>query len=127
MEGFQKIILFSAIAILILSLIMIGLALSSAKDQQWPPIVPACPDYWLLDGSGNNTQCINVKDLGTCPAAAGKKHLTMNFNNSTFTGSEGTCNKYNWATGCGISWDGITYGVNNPCASSTAPTTTTSS
>jgi len=115
MEGFQKIILFSAIIILIVALVLIGIALSGAKGQQWPPIVPDCPDYWMIDGSGNNTKCINVKDLGTCPKPSGKSHLTMNFTKPPYNGIDGACEKYNWATGCKISWDGITYGVNNPC------------
>ena len=116
MEGFQKIVLFSDIIILIVSLVLIGIALSGAKSEQWPPMVPTCPDYWMVDGSGNNTKCINVKDLGTCPKPSGNKHLIMNFNEAPYGGSDGTCQKYKWATGCKISWDGITYGVSNPCA-----------
>lgn len=121
MEGFQKFVLYAAIFVLILALIFIGLSLSHAKNPVWSPVVPNCPDYWVVDGSGNNTKCINVKDLGTCQASSGEKHLTMNFNDPTFTGSQGTCNKYNWANNCGVSWDGITYGVSNPCAPPTPP------
>jgi len=115
MRGFQKIVLFSAIIVLIIALIIIGITLSYGQKQQWPPVITSCPDYWTLDGSGNNTTCINVKDLGTCSATGNDKHLVMDFNTSVFTGSQGTCNKYKWANNCGVSWDGITYGVNNPC------------
>ena len=116
MEGFQKIVLYSAIIILIIALVIIGIALSYAKDSQaWPPIVPDCPDYWIADGSGNNATCINLKDLGTCSATGENKHLTMNFNEAPFVGEDETCAKYTWAKKCGVSWDGITYGVNNPC------------
>jgi hypothetical protein len=118
MEGFQKIVLFSAIIILIIALIFIGVALTYAKDKDWTPKVPQCPDYWTIDGSGNNTTCENTKDLGTCPSNGGNKHLVMNFNSPSFTGSQGNCNKYKWASNCDISWDGITYGVNNPCQTS---------
>jgi hypothetical protein len=118
MEGFQKIVLFSAIIILIIALIFIGVALTYAKDKDWPPMVPQCPDYWTIDGSGNNTTCENTKDLGTCPSNGGNKHLVMNFNSPSFSGSQGNCNKYKWASNCDISWDGITYGVNNPCQTS---------
>ena len=39
MEGFQKIVLFSAIIILIIALVFIGISLSYAKDgQKWPPV-----------------------------------------------------------------------------------------
>ena len=118
METFQKVVLFCALIVLIFALVIIGVALSNASSNNWPPMIPACPDYWLIDGSGTNTQCINVKDLGTCPKQNGQSHLTMNFNLPAFTGSQGLCNKYTWANNCGISWDGITYGVSNPCSSS---------
>jgi len=122
--SFQKIILGIALIVLIIILAFVGMAVSSAKQNyQWPPLVPECPDYWLMDGSGNNTKCINVKDLGKCtnPAGSTSEHLIMDFNQAPYNGSNGTCAKYQWATRCGISWDGITYGVVNPCeASSTA-------
>ena len=115
MDSFQKVVLFAAIVVLIVSLVFIGISLRYSTDQNWPPMTPECPDYWTIDGSGNETKCINVKDLGTCPAQTGDEHLIMDFNNSAYTGSNGTCAKYTWATRCGVSWDGITYGVNNPC------------
>jgi len=115
MEGFQKIVLIGAIIILIIALIFIGIALSYSKNKMWPPMVPSCPDYWQIDGSGNNTTCTNIKDLGSCPSQSGQPHLVMNFNNPAFTGANGLCAKYTWAKNCNISWDGITYGVNNPC------------
>jgi len=115
MEDFQKFVLFAAIIILMIALIFIGVALKQSVNQDWPPMVPYCPDYWLIDGFGNDTTCINIKDLGTCPPKSGDKHLKMNFNNSAFTGSNEMCAKYLWAKKCGVSWDGITYGVQNPC------------
>jgi hypothetical protein len=118
MEGFQKTVLFIAIVILIIALVIIGIALYNADDKhQWPPIIPQCPDYWNVDGSGNNTTCTNIKDLGTCPSNSGKGHLIMNFNTPAFSGENSLCAKYTWAQKCNVSWDGITYGVNNPCQS----------
>ena len=118
MDGFQKFVLFSAIIILIITLVFIGISLTAANEMAWPPMTPECPDWWTVDGSGNTSTCVNVKDLGTCPPQSGQKHLTMNFNTPAFTGSNGLCSKYNWATKCGLTWDGITYGVNNPCQTS---------
>ena len=115
MEVFQKFVLYTAVIILIITLVVIGITLSNSSSNDWPPMVPQCPDYWKLDGSGNNSTCTNLKDLGVCPAGLGGKHQIMNFNTSTFTGSQGICNKYNWANKCQVSWDGITYGVSNPC------------
>ena len=121
MEGFQKLVLYAAIVILLISLIFIGTSLSQAKNPVWPPVIPNCPDYWVAEGTGADTKCINVKDLGTCTPSSGDKHMVMSFNDPTFLGSQGTCNKYTWATNCGVSWDGITYGVSNPCASPAPP------
>lgn len=118
MEAFQKFVLFGAIILLIITLVLIGITLSNTKaDQQWPPIVPECPDYWTIDGSGNNASCINTKNLGTCKPPTGSKFLKMKFNTPAFSGSNALCSKYTWAQKCGVTWDGITYGANNPCQS----------
>ena len=119
MEGFQKIVLIIAIIVLIITLLFVGLALGGNSGETWPPLEPTCPDWWIADGSGNNTTCINVKDLGVCQAQSGKKHQNMNFNLPAFTGSNGMCAKYTWASNCKVPWDGITYGVENPCTAST--------
>ena len=110
MASFQKTILSIAVIVLILALIFISIMLYNTKKGEWPPIVPQCPDWWKAstDSSGNII-CKNVKNLGTCSA-------DFNPNDATYSGSTGPCNKYTWATGCGISWDGVTYGVDNPCA-----------
>jgi hypothetical protein len=113
MASFQKSVLVIAVIILVITLIFVGVALSYSKATTWPPMTPDCPDYWLMDGSGNNTSCINVKNLGTC-----SNQKVMNFNSSTYTGTNGLCAKYTWANNCGLSWDGITYGVDNPCQTS---------
>jgi hypothetical protein len=118
MANFQSIVLTTAVIVLIIALIIIGILLSYYKAQeQWPPIVANCPDYWTIDGSANLSRCTNVKDLGTCPAQSGDKHLEMDFSAPAFSGANGTCAKYTWAKKCNISWDGITYGVSNPCSS----------
>jgi hypothetical protein len=128
MDGFQKIVVIIAVILLIIIIALIGYALSRATKQDWPPVVPECPDYWIAKGStdlsgsevGTGPFCVNVKNLGVCPAKPGQKHLIMNFGKDPFTGEEGTCNKYNWATKCKVSWDGITYGVKNPCEEDTS-------
>jgi hypothetical protein len=115
MASFQKIILIVALIILILCLVFIGVTLGYSKNNtQWPPLIPQCPDYWFMDPSSN---CVNIRNLGTCSPQSGKKHLIMNFNTPAYTGSNGNCAKYTWANNCNVSWDGITYGVNNPCSS----------
>jgi hypothetical protein len=117
--GFQKTVLFAGIIILSIALVVIGIALaSSARNKTWPPNVAVCPDWWVIRGSGKKSHCINKKDLGTCSAQSGKKHQTMNFNGPVYTGSNGLCAKYTWAKKCNVAWDGISYGIDNPCASS---------
>lgn len=115
---FQTIVLTSATCILIILLVVIGFALSKASyKESWPPVVGDCPDYWV-DMSGNGEACLNSHSLGRCNIPREGEHGTMNFNQSPFTDSNGTCAKYNWATACKVTWDGITSGISNPCDTS---------
>ena len=118
---FQRIVIIIAVIILVIILFLIGLALHKSTDQTCPPIIGNCPDYWM-DASGNGSDCIDVKDLAKqkCPSV-GQEHLHMNFNIPGFQGTNGLCAKYKWANNCGVSWDGITYGVQNPCEKSQGP------
>jgi len=121
--NFQKMVLSVAVGILIIMLVIIGMALSKASyEDTWPPIVGDCPDYWV-DMSGNGEACLNSHSLGRCNIPTEGSPGTMNFNQSPFTGDNGTCSKYNWATGCGVTWDGITSGIKNPCDTSTDTST----
>ena len=114
--------LFHILTIIISLIVFFGLFIYTfvtfhEKNKSFPPDLTDCPDYWKADGSGNNTTCTNIKDLGSCPASSGQQHLVMNFNDPLFTGTNGSCAKYTWAKNCNISWDAVTYGVNNPCHS----------
>jgi len=102
---FRQIVTIIGLIVLIIVLIVIGFSLRKTKDPNWPPDVPACPDYWEVDGSGN---CMNKKSLG-------QNCNNVNFTTDQYAGSLGPCKKYNWAKGCGVAWDGITYGAPNPC------------
>jgi hypothetical protein len=114
--NFQSIVLTIAVVLLIICMILIGIALAKSKNtQQWPPLIGDCPDYWV-DMSQNGAQCVNIKDLGTCNGSVpAGHHLQMDFTVAPYIGQTGLCSKYSWATGCGITWDGITSGVSNPC------------
>lgn len=115
--SFQQIVLTFAIIFLIFILVVIGYSLTNSKtDVKWPPIVANCPDYWedvtadtVMDGS---VTCKNSKNIGIC-------NLTnvSNVINKNFAKTETPCNKYTWATNCGSTWDGITYGYGQykPC------------
>lgn len=113
MANFQRTTIIVALVLLILSLMFIAYVLHTVKNNsKWPPLTGDCPDYWV-DLSGNGAQCVNVMDLGTCNTPG--KHSTMNFAQAPYVGVGGMCAKYTWATKCGITWDGITSGVSNPC------------
>ena len=115
--SFQKIVLIIAIVILLIILVVIGVTLSKLRIEEWPPTVGECPDYWV-DMSGNGEACFNSKSLGRCNKPDDKNKNEMNFNQSRFTGNDGNCAKYRWATTCGVTWYGITSGVKNPCDTS---------
>jgi len=127
MENFQKIVLILATIILIIILIFIGINLANLNSSQtWPPVIPQCPDYWEIDETGNKTKCKNTLKLGTCSASSGTDYQLVDFNTPEFTGDNALCAKYNWANNCKVSWDGITYGVENPCTAAQNANTTTS-
>lgn len=130
MATFQTTVLVIFMVLLIITLFYIGYSINKGITEiDWPPIIGGCPDYWVSvskDGlnsyginktnlTGTGPFCVNVKNLGTCPAKAGDKFLVADFTTNTYTGSNGNCAKYNWAKKCGLTWDGITYGVSNPC------------
>jgi hypothetical protein len=107
---FQRTVIMIALIILVIILLVTGYLMYNQKPNsgRWPPYQSNCPDYWMdTDGTGKN--CINSQNLGNC----GSK--TMNFTVAPFVGNNGACGKYNWAKGCNLSWDGVTYGVKNPC------------
>jgi hypothetical protein len=114
--NFQTIIVIILIIVLIICLTMVGITLKKGGTST-DRIMPTCPDYWTMDASG---LCVNTRDLGTCPAAPGQKHLTMDFTQSPYVGSDGTCQKYTWAQKCGQVWENITYGISkSPCDTTT--------
>ena len=125
--SFQKIILIVAIIVLIIMLVTIGMALSKSSDtQSWPPVIGQCPDYWV-DLSGNGEACFNSHSLGKCNVPNSVDRTPVkNFNEAPYNSENGLCEKYTWANSCGVTWDGITYGVKNPCDTTTTDTTTTS-
>lgn len=114
--SFQKTVLTISIIVLILLLVVIGMSLSkSNEDIEWPPVLGACPDYWV-DLSGNGGACFNTHSLGECNKPTTGNKNTKNFNQAPFNGTDGTCAKSKWATKCNVTWDGITYGITNPCS-----------
>jgi len=107
---FQKNVLIVAIVILSIALGLIGAAMYYNKsDAKYPPVVADCPDYWVEHsgtGTGADTGsgiCYNIKNLGKTEC-----ERTKDFSGPQWTGANGECNKYKWATACDLTWDGIT-------------------
>jgi hypothetical protein len=110
MASFQKMTLIIAgVLLLICIVILILIFVFPNTKQVWPPMIANCPDYFIdLNGDGSecvnnipiNTNCNNIPNFTTDPQ---------------YLGSGGNCAKYNWANQCKLTWDGITYGVKNPC------------
>jgi hypothetical protein len=120
---FQKKVLIIATILLIVILVVVGILLSgSSENENWPPIVGDCPDFWV-DMSGNGEACFNSHSLGKCNLPSKENPNTKNFNEYPFNGEDGECKKYNWAKTCKVTWDGITSGVNNPCDETTTEET----
>jgi len=134
MEEFQRTVLTIAIILLLLTLIFIGFSLRRAKsNMSWPPILSKCPDYWTdTSAKGDGSSCENTQKLGINTASCGGK--PVDFSAPAFSGSLGACAKRKWAINCStqpsgssiipngpVTWDGITYGIADPCAKPTAP------
>jgi hypothetical protein len=118
MGSFQQIILLIAFIILLIIFLFIGGSLAYAsKNGTIPPDLPQCPDYWEIETTATGSQCVNVQNLGTCPAASGDTNLSIDFSSGNFTDN---CAKYTWANNCNIAWDGLTYGSDNPCTTKAA-------
>ena len=116
MDSFKYSVLYTAIVILIIALIVIGLSIrSSISNAKWPPVITSCPDFWRFDDQ--TRECVNINNLGNasdtaCPNYPTSRHTKCDkfkFEDDTkFSGSYGNCEKQKWADALGIKWDGIT-------------------
>lgn len=89
----------AAVVILMITLTMIGVAMSKQnKSAVYPPVLANCPDYWKNISDGECKRG-SVYNKGVCP------------NNVVDFSPMNECQKYEWANGCKVTWDGIS---NNP-------------
>ena len=115
-------ILICAAVIIVLFLIAL---LFNYADSNWRKPPQKCPDFWVEEENG---QCYNIKGLGKCNSSNigdySEKNVTLqNIDKEKYyymdfeKMSGGKCNKQKWANGCGLAWDGITYGYGktSPC------------
>jgi hypothetical protein len=119
--NFQKIVLIIAIVILIVSLVFIGMQIKKSNSKQvWPPFVPQCPDFWKMNSSG---KCVrptpdNAPGINDTEECYPGDNLGIDFTTGDYAGAGGACKKKQWANTCQAAWEGITYGIADPCNNS---------
>ena len=110
LNSFNSLVLMIASIILIILLITIGIIMYySAKNARFPPVIAECPDYWNVEKEGDKTICKNILKIN--PNSVSEIDNCNKISPVNFTGpsnEETVCNKYKWASNCGIIWDGIT-------------------
>lgn len=105
--------------ILVILLLYVAFSMKKSNNTNWPPSVSKCPDFWVdVSTAGDGSKCINPHHIGTCNLPSKGNDNEKNFDVAPFNDDDGNCQKYRWATKCNVSWDGITYGVTNPCSNS---------
>jgi hypothetical protein len=124
---------FQLVVIIILGILLIitllafyYIASSSGNNIQFPPSIPICPDYYYqVKSSNDNIICKALPDMEDALIISGldkglnqNKCFTTDFTPNFYSGSKANCNKYTWYKNCKSipAWEGITYGVKNPCA-----------
>ena len=121
---------FQAIVIIILGVLLIitliafyYIAASRGNNMAFPPSIPICPDYYYQTGALSNgtITCKAMPGMVNTLRDAGvtsEQCVSPNFTSDYYTGTNANCLKYTWYSGCNSipAWEGITYGVNSPCA-----------
>jgi hypothetical protein len=132
MDTFQITVLVVAAIILILIFSTIGILTKySTIDKVYPPVANTCPDYWIVDSSGNCTipSAPDALNIGNVYSSSGLINLTAdstdtskvytpgyssengNINFSDYLwgsiGKTTLCAKKQWATTNNVVWDGV--------------------
>ena len=120
---------FQAFVIIILTILLVitiiaffYIASVPGNNKPFPPTIPVCPDYYYQtsDVDGNIT-CKALPSMEKNMINSGvsdKNCINPYFTSDYYTGTNANCLKYTWYSGCKSipAWEGVTYGVNNPCA-----------
>tara|TARA_B100000035_G_C20658800_1_gene404364 strand:- start:165 stop:536 length:372 start_codon:yes stop_codon:yes gene_type:complete len=108
---FNKITLIVSTIILIITLIfMIFYISDSLKNNNYPPVISDCPDYWDIKRDDNdNIICQNNSNInkGNGISNCNNYNIAL-FNERGTTYDDIKCAKYNWAKKCNLSWSGVT-------------------
>jgi hypothetical protein len=124
MDWYYIIVLIIATILLIISLVVVGIALTKKGNTgPFPEYQSVCPDFWEVNGSickpgilGINTPAPQ-KFVGTTPLV---QHLGVVIEDNAVKYMDmdpkqwsGLCDKSKWARSTGIFWDGVAN--NNSC------------
>jgi len=96
MGFYQNTIIAFAVQLVILLIIMAVIISNKNNSQEFPATLSGCPDFYSLNESGNCTTEANIY--------SNKKPQCTRLNPKGMSLDE----KRNWASDCGVSWDGIT-------------------
>jgi len=125
MDSFYTIVLFVALAMLLIILIGLGMMLQSQnKSIAFPLYATQCPDGWALDGSnctvplGNHPNFPKKKDISrnelmmtdlsdSIVYSGSSKLYTVTGSNLNFNPIGTTCQKRLWTNDYSVSWDGV--------------------
>ena len=113
---FNKTVLFISTILLIIGLVIVAnVIIKNKSNEEYPPVVSDCPDYWDVDyDSQGKKHCKNniyINDGLSTAACRSYPHALFSANGSSL--EDVVCEKSKWAKDCNIHWDGIT---NNPNA-----------
>ena len=126
LNSFNSIVLNVAVVALIIVLIVIGVAINNSvrgSDIKFPPITGACPDYWSATDMSGGSLCSNNLVIGKKVQNINGLTQSSTLSNTSMcteflTGSvPQICDKFNLATSCQLTWDGITNVQNNATGS----------
>jgi len=109
--NFYKTVCVVALVILVISLALIGSAMASSKNMEFPPNISKCPDNYEMyyDEYGELNDCVTTNNKIT--GCDQKSFTDSSYNMPGIGPTSGACAKKKWAKECRVDWDGLT---NNP-------------
>jgi hypothetical protein len=124
---FQSIVIIILGILLIITIISFYYIASTPAQVPYPKSIPVCPDYYFQSGVTSSNGSVSCKALPTMEQKLNDVIKTgwqvracsaPVFPSNYYTGTRANCLKYNWVKSCMSvpAWDGISYGVQNPCA-----------
>ena len=104
---FYKTVCIVALVTLVISLALIGSAMASSKNMEFPPNISNCPDNYEIDYGASGEFCFNNSNTD-CHTGI---FVDNSYNVPGIGPTSGACAKKTWAKDCRVDWDGLT---NNP-------------